>query len=90
MEVGAMSDRKPFAEIGEGYGSYAASVMVCGYRIPFMYDDLVGTCAAKINAAVERERRAERERCARIVESYANTDPERAIAAAAAEIRGGK
>lgn len=33
---------------------------------------------------------AERERCARIVESYANTEPDRAIAAAAAEIRGGK
>lgn len=33
---------------------------------------------------------AERERCARIVESHANTEPDRAIAAAAAEIRSGK
>lgn len=42
--------------------------------------------ADALNAAVS----AERERCARIVESYANTDPDRAIAAAAAEIRGAK
>lgn len=33
---------------------------------------------------------AERERCARIVEGFENTDPDRAIAAAAAQIRSGR
>lgn len=43
-----------------------------------------------INAAFRARINAERERCARIVEAFENTDPDRAIAAAAAEIRSGK
>ncbi len=44
----------------------------------------------KAKEAAEAERDAERERCARIVEAYTNTEPDRAIAAAAAQIRSGK
>lgn len=45
---------------------------------------------SRITAHVNRALEAERERCARIVEAYTNTEPDRAIAAAAAEIRRGK
>lgn len=51
---------------------------------PFVQGDFVRFDEAQAAVA------AERERCARIVESHANTDPDRAIAAAAAEIRSGK
>ena len=46
--------------------------------------------AARIDREAAALVAAERERCARIVESFDNTDPDEAIAAAAAEIRKGK
>ncbi|RTL21035.1 MAG: hypothetical protein EKK55_16850 [Rhodocyclaceae bacterium] len=45
---------------------------------------------SRITAHVNRALGAERERCARIVEAFENTDPDRAIAAAAERIRSGK
>ena len=56
-------------------------------------DQLLGrivSAATDLRREINRAVAAERERCARIVESFDNTAPDRAIAAAAAEIRSGR
>ena len=75
---------EPETEDGDPVFVGGAVRFYCGSRRGALTD------ARAINAAFERALAAERERCARIVESYANTDPERATTAAAAEIRWSK
>lgn len=92
-----MSDTKPFAVVqpetsvadAEGFSVVIQGEPCCP---PWgnWSEDGARNFAAAVNAAFNAALKAERERCARIVESYANTDPDRALVAAAAEIRGSK
>ena len=82
-----MSDGKPFVEYDSDWNvARIAGIAVAGCFGPGDIAVIKAAVAALVASAVG----SERERCARIVESHANTEPDRAIAAAAAEIRGGK
>ena len=88
-----MSDGKPFAEVRElrPWSTEPSAVCVGDLVVSWHGCPTIARRAADaLDAAAKAAVAAERERCARIVESFDNTDPDRAIAAAAAEIRGGK
>jgi hypothetical protein len=88
---GQPHDEQPFAyAIRNGGGKLRVGSMVVAAE----YSDTAEATARRIEGdvrdAIKAAVAAERERCARIVESYTNTEPDRAIAAAAERIRSGK